>query len=523
MTFPWNSLNLPSDQDYAINERMWYLSGVSKRDKLTEHISVNGSEGTFALGGFYKDVVSKEYIRTLWHRIDVPTKNGVISYVLFIDLNLGNMPPQPVSAVTIPSRFPNAGSLGEAAIYGLEFGFAALVIGLLLVLLLSKVRPQALSSLLVHRHPKEWETDEYFTPVSQAFATRRRITVARGRRDEKGGEQKISFSAWFPMHIVKVNYDQSKNTKNVEYSEIKEDVTLETIDKDPFTRGYEVWQVFRSKWRSEGNCRVCGQEVQYKEDDVSIAEPTIRHRRSQNPSVDPRLDRRSDIKDTKTLEDTIIWHATDVEPKKMGEEYKLTPPPKPRIPQLVQNLSFFEDHLESQRLLAQSRIDVQDCVELSKELFKNRNIRAVCHIDYFQKMVFGGEFSVDALTQGKNIERVLIADKLEDMVRFIKEYRGALEKLLNPRNQELFKLYLENTGVEFDLLGKQHFDLDFAIVYDDELSFVLVSNLSELNQDSNVRGYLSWRKVDVIFFETLFERFIDYRSPLKMEDLQFKS
>jgi hypothetical protein len=525
--FPWNSLNLAKmrPEDWDFKTRPWRKSAYAKPEDTngTELFSIpenNDPTSAFGLSPFYVDAVTGDYTRTLWHRFTVRTEWGKeTTYILCMDLNLSSSLPPLLTGNFMPSWIVERGGLSETLMVGLFSGLIVLVIGSILTLLLSRLRPQLLSYFLVRGQTKEWVTEESYIPIEQAFAPQRSITFIDTNQHQSGVERKVNFSAWFQMNVAKLSFEKSRHDKELSQTEKREEVTLNTIDKDPSIRGYEVWRVFRSRWRSEGSCRLCGQEVKYKATDEPIAEPTIRHRRTQIPAIDTRLATNSAVKDTRALEEAIIWQATDVKPGVLGTAYLLKPGPPPRIPQTIQDLSEFKQSLKAFNMLSQSRIDVGDCVRLSSELFPNRNVRAVCHVDYFRKIA-SDDSSLAALKQGKNIERILVANKPEDMVQFLSRYRDTLEDLLNARNQELFRLYLDDTGVDFSTFGNQRFDLDFAIVYgDNELPLVLASNLSELHSGGSVKGYLSWRMVDVYFFQTLYESFTDKRVILRLDDL----
>lgn len=526
--FPWNSLDLTrmDPKDWEFKKRPWYVSAFAdpkdpKGTELFQFLDNNEPSSAFGLSPFYVDAVTGDYTRTLWHRFTVRNEAGKeVTYILCIDLSLSSSLPPLLTGNVLPSWVVERGGFTETLLVGLLAGLTVLILGSIFTLLLSTFRPQLLSFFLVRRHSREWITKESFTPIYQAFAPQRSITFVNVNKHEDGTERKVSFSAWFQMNVAKLAFDRNDYHKRSTQTEKTEEVTLNTIDRDPSTRGYEVWRVFRSRWRSEGRCRLCGQEVNYEDTDEAVAEPTIRHRRTQVPAIDTRLAANSSVKDTRSLEEAITWHSTDIEPKSLGESYRLTSPPVPRIPQIIQDLSLFKGSLRTLHMLSQSRIEVDDCVGLSSELFPNRNVRAVCHIDYFRKIASGGESSLAALKQGKNIERILVANKPDDMVNFLNKYRTTIEDLLNARNQELFRLYLDDTGVDFNTFGNQRFDLDFAIIYGEgEPPLVLASNLSELSSSSSVRGYLSWRKVDVFFFRTLYESFIDKRVTLRLDDL----
>jgi hypothetical protein len=522
--FPWNSMNLAGDPRYKLKERKWYLSALgtdgNERGEILPFPNNGDPSASFGLSPIYIDAVSKEYARTLWHKFTVVENGHAVTYVLCIDLVPSTSLPPSLFASYLPSWAGKLDNFTESLLLGLISGLAVFSLGSILVLLLSTFWPNLLSIFLVRRKPDAWVNEETFIPISQAFASRRSITFTNVVKNEDGVERKVSFAAWFQMTVAKLTLERNSYNRESNQGEYRDEVTLDAIDKDPSLRGFEVWRVFRSRWRSEGGCRLCDQEVKYKESDKPIAEPTIRHRRAQLPSIDTRLAANSSVSDTKSLEDSITWQATDMEPKTLGMAYRLTSAPVPRIPQTIQELNLFKDTLKTFQMLSQSRIEVNDCVELSIDLFRNRNVRAVCHIDYFRKIASGGESSLAALRQGQNIERILVANKPEDMVDFLTKYRQTIESLLKARNQELFRLYLDDTGVDFNTFGNQRFDLDFAIVYgENEVPLVLASNLSELNSGSSVKGYLSWRKVDVFFFQTLYESFIDKRVTLRLDDL----
>jgi hypothetical protein len=522
--FPWNSRNLPDTPTYNVKERKWYLSayriGDSEGDELLPFSNNGDPTASFGLSPVYIDAVSGTFSRTLWHKFTVNNNGVPVDYILCVDLILSSSLPPSLVSRFLPAGLGTRGGFTESLLLGLMSGLLVLAVGSILVLLLSTFRPNLLSLFLVRRKPKEWVSRESFTPISQAFASRRSITFTNVIKSEDGLERKVSFAAWFQMTVAKLTLERNSYNRDSTQTEYRDEVTLNTIDKDPSVRGFEVWRVFRSRWRSEGKCRLCDQDVNYMEPEEPIAEPTIRHRRTQLPSIDTRLAANSSVSDTKALEDAIAWQATDADPKTLGLGYPLTPAPVPRIPLIIQELNLYKEPLKTFQMLSQSRIEVNDCVELSVDLFRNRNVRAVCHIDYFRKIASGGESSLAALTQGKNIERILVANKPEDMVDFLSRYRETIVSLLHARNQELFRLYLDDTGVDFNTFGNQRFDLDFAIVYgENDVPLILASNLSELNISSSVRGYLSWRKVDVFFFQTLYESFMDKRVTLRLDDL----
>lgn len=529
--FPWNSINLAKHPNWRLKERKWHRSANGLELQGTEILPFpNGGDpsSSFGLSPHYIDAVSGDFARTLWHKFTVRENGEDVTYILCIDLILSSSLPQSPVTEYLPSWFKARGGFIESLLLGVASGLIVLALGSILILLLSKLWPNRLSNFIVRRKPDtkpdakpdDWETEQSFIPIKQAFALSRSITFTNVVKNEEGIEGKVNFSAWFQMAVSKLSLEKSTFKRDLIQTEQRDEVTLGTIDKDPSLRGYEMWQVVSSRRRSEGNCRLCDQAVKYKEADELIARPAIRHRRAQLPSIDARLEPNSSVKDTKALEEAIIWHATDVEPKTLGTEHVLTPPPTLRIPQSIQGLSMFQSALRTYEMLVQSRVEVNDCVKLSIELFRNRNVRAVCHIDYFRKIADDGNDSLAALMQGKNIERILIANKPEDMVNFLSKHHETIVDLVNARNHDLFRLYLDDTGVDFNTFGNQWFDLDFALVYgENDVPMVLASNLSELNSGGNVKGYLSWRKVDVSFFETLYQSFNDKRVTLSLDDL----
>jgi len=200
----------------------------------------------------------------------------------------------------------------------------------------------------------------------------------------------------------------------------------------------------------------------------------------------------------------------------------LKPYPDPRVPPEVKSHNFAREILDKYRLLTEGRYETDDSVELSKELFRNRDVRSACTIHYFQYLIDSGENAMAVLREGNDIERILITDTRDMLDSFITRNRNILINLLSQRkNLQLYTISLDKMHIA---PIETYPELDFAIAYGtDDFKYLIISHPRDKGRGGNIRGYVSWREVDISFCETLFERLKDFKQSLKLDDLKINS
>ena len=501
--YPGSDLTL---SNRPLKEAPWYQSAFEPSKAKPEYVITendNTENDNFGLSRFYPDYASQEYTRTFWHK--VRAKNGV-TYLLCVDLTLGRQDLQTTSGVI--DKIPFVGSyagLGRdwlrAVTAGVIFGVVFLAFGLMSTHLGGRQSTKLARWIISGKPlPKETESGDQFMPFFRAFADREATVIDY---DEHGTSQtkKKAITAWLQMKVTKVEAElvniDHKDT-HVAATKVEE---LGSIDKDPYTRGLERWHIFRDRGSEVGNCRLCGQEVRYKDKESPIGKATIKHGIGSRPMVKLDIDRQSHIKEIKGLEDRIAWQSLALDPIEVKIVKDLDSLPQPRVPKKIQEMRFARELMLKYHLLNEGRYEVDDCIEISKELFNGRNIRAFCKVAYFEKLRGAGADALKVLRIGDNVTRIFITDTKEAMGSFVKENRNELKELLEEKNQQLSVVSLQHLQSE---KIKTYPELDFAIVYDDDFTCVLVSSLSEINKAAKVRGYVSWRKADIEFYDTLF-------------------
>jgi hypothetical protein len=483
-----------------LKEAPWYQSAFDPSKAKPEYV-IPGNED-FGLSPFYPDYASQEHTRTFWHK--VRAENGD-AYLLCVDLTLRRQDQQIarywIDSIPIIDTYAGPGKDWlRAATVGIIFGGVFLALGLILTHLGGQQSNRLACWIIGGKSlPKQTESGDQFMPVFRAFAARGATivdTVEHGKTETK----KTIFNAWLQMKVAKLEAEHANIDSKGAHVAMTQVVELGALDKDPSTRGVEKWHIFRDKGSEVGNCRLCGQEVRYKDKEASIAQVTIKH------GIDPRpmvyIDPRSHIKEIKSLEERIIWQALDVEAIEVKVARDLDAPPQPRVPIKIQKMRFAMELMSKYRLLNEGRYEVDDCIEISKELFNGYNVKAFCKVAYFEKLRGAGADALKVLCMGDTVARIFITDTEDAMRSFVKENRVELKELLDQKNQQLFVASLEDLQIE---KIKAFPELDFAIVYDEDFKCVLVSNLNAVSKAAKVRGYVSWREADVAFYETLFQ------------------
>jgi hypothetical protein len=487
-----------------LKETPWYQSAFEPSKAEPEYV-ISGNKD-FALSRFYPDYASQEYTRTFWHK--VRATNGV-TYLLCVDLTLERQDLQTardwIDGILFIFIGPYAGPGRDwlrAATVGIIFGGGFLTFGLILTHSGSRQSTKLARWIISEKSlPKQTESGDQFMPVFRAFAARG-ATIVDTDEHGTGETKKMAFTAWLQMKVTKVEAELVKINRKDSHVAMTQVVELGTLDKDLFTRGLERWRIFRDKGSEVGNCRLCGQEVRYKDKEVPIAQVTIKHGIDSRPMVKLDIDTRSHIKEIKSLEERIVWQALDVDPIEVKMARDLDAPPQPRVPIKIQKMRFASELMLKYRLLNEGRYEVDDCIEISKELFNGRNVRAFCKVAYFEKLRGAGADALKVLRMGDNVMRIFITDTKDAMSSFVKKNRDGLKELLDQKNQQLSVVSLEDLQIE---KIKDYPELDFAIVYDEDFTCVVVSSLNKISQAAKVYGYVSWREADVAFFETLFQ------------------
>jgi hypothetical protein len=484
-----------------LKDTPWYQSAFEPSKAAPEYVITENAN--FGLSRFYPDYASQEYTRTFWHKVQA--KNGV-TYLLCVDLTLDRQDLQTTRAVI--DKIPFIGSyagLGRdwlrAATVGVICGGVFLAFGLMLTHLGGQQSTKLARWIISGKPlPKQTESGDQFIPMFRAFADRDATIIDY---DEHGTSQtkKKAFTAWLQMKVTKIEAELVNIDRKDTHVTATKVVELGTLDKDPYTRGLERWYIFRDKGSEVGKCRLCGQEVRYKDKELPIAQVTIKHGIDSRPMVKLDIDTRSHIKEIKGLEDRVVWQSLDMDPIEVKIVQDLDAPPRPRVPPKIQKMRFARELMLKYRLLNEGRYEVDDCIEISKELFNGRNVRAYCKAAYFEKLRGAGAEALKVLRIGDNVTRIFITDTKEAMGSFVKENRDELKELLEQKNQQLSVVSLEHLQIE---KIKSYPELDFAIVYDDDFKCVVVSSLSEINKAAKVRGYVSWREADIEFYDTLF-------------------
>lgn len=324
------------------------------------------------------------------------------------------------------------------------------------------------------------------------------------------------------MNVAKLQQETERIRQRTASSTVTETMNLDNLDNDIHTRGIEKWEIYRRRGQWVGRCRLCSQEVRYQDKEVRIAEATIKHGVDPVPDVSLNIDTHWHSTDTPTIKNSIIWQALDTETKHIGDDYELKTYPRPRVPQEVQSHNFAREILDKYRLLAEGRYETDDSIELSKELFKNRHVRSACTLSYLQHLIDSGDNAIAVLREGNDIERILIAETKETLDAFIEKNRHILLSLLSHRkNLQLYTVSLDKMRIA---PIEVYPELDFAIAHGaGDFKYLIVSHPSDRGRGGNMRGYVSWREVDISFCETLFERLKDFKQSLKADDLKTDS
>jgi hypothetical protein len=504
--------------------RPWYKSALTPSIPDTppsEHL-VSGEPAAFGLVSFYPDFVGKNFMRTFWHRITV---NGV-DYLICVDLVLtpkdlryrndffDNIPPVKNSSI-------GGGGYTRAAKVGVMSGVTFLALGLAFTLLGGKwSNGLARRIITADISSKESETGDRFRPFFRALAAR--DTSRSIHSDTTVGAsaiRKTSLSALIVMNVSELRHEEQRIRQKTSSRTVTEAMRLDTLDNDIHTRGIEKWDIYRRKGQWVGRCRLCSQEVLYQDKEVRIGEANIKHGVDSKPDVSLNIDTHWHSTDSPTIKDSVIWQVLDTKTRHLGNDYELKPYPPPRVPDEVQSHSFAREILENYRLLSEGRYETADAVELSKELFRNRDVRSACTIPYLQHLIESGDTEAGVLRVGNDIERILIGDSQEVLAAFIEQHRGFLASLLTQRKN----LHLYTVSLDKMRIGpiETYPELDFAIAHGaEDFKYLVITHPDERGRGGNMRGYVSWREVDISFCETLFERLKDFKQSLKLDDLK---
>ena len=514
--YPGNSQTLES---YDISTRDWYKSpmlGSPKSEQVITNKDINLE--TFGLVPSYYDFVTKGSTRTLWHKISIKDAGSEVTYMICVDFILDTEKAMVVKDFIdrIPpysdiNRFGLLRALKIAIISSLFFA----TLGFLLVIMFGK----SASRLFIakRRLHETQESGDKIKPVFQAYAAQDKSTreFQRSNYASTSTTTKVSFLSLIPMNVFKLQIEKGKISDRREVVIQSEKIELGSLDNDMHTRGLEKWHIYRHQSLHSGSCRLCGQDIRFQDKEVKIGEATIKHRTISKPEVNLSIEADRDRINPKDLKERIIWTSLGLKPTKVGGDYELGEFFEPRIPTQLLKFNFVSRLIDNFQLINEGRHEVSDCTDVSKEIFKDHNVKAVCRIEYFVKAIQRGGDTLAAFQTGENIERTFIADTKEELEGFADQYKTQLLDLLKTSNQQLYTLSFDRMKVES--IGDFP-EMDFALAYGD-FTMLIVANTNDLTSSDNVRGYVSWRNVDVLFFETLLEKLTGTRRPLEKEDL----
>ncbi len=282
-------------------------------------------------------------------------------------------------------------------------------------------------------------------------------------------------------------------------------------------RGKEFWKITKSK-KLLGNCPTCDEPIKLsiEEDNLDYI-MVIKHGAQDMPEVIPWSKSAEDPPPPKWIKSSLIEHVlkSNRSIKHSKNSRKTLSDTSPfDIPNQLKGYVPLINMQQAYTILQSGRYNSENIINLSRYLYENSNVKAVCRVGYFKRLLELGEKGEGFLYIGDRIERILIAFSTEEFKSTKEWFEREGKKKIIPSAQVC--LYIINV-LDLPEGLREYRKWDFAIVdssrYTDSHvdidgfiggSLVITSDYSDQLDDDNLSGMVSWRFTDVAFYETLY-------------------
>ncbi len=192
---------------------------------------------------------------------------------------------------------------------------------------------------------------------------------------------------------------------------------------------------------------------------------------------------------------------------------RISEPDLAPIPQQLEKYYEIQDCVTMFQDICSGRVECMDVFGLTSHAFSNSPVRAVCQPKYLEQLLALEENSaLKPLSNALWIHRTIIFDTRDQLQETVDSYKTQVEHLLagSPSRLKLWAFSLDMLGGELaDYQG-----WDFAFVGEKDQRIVIASRVDDLltyQPGGNLRGIVSWRKIDINYFEYLYSQISNSR------------
>ena len=503
--------------NFKFDDRIWYNTSIGEDaytgagDRKPGHGEQITSNPDIGLTPFYGDFVSNGFMRTLWYRFNIgDSKYVVCADVIMAAPEVMNIPG--ILGTFLPASSNFAGKLFNSILYGIIVGLALMLLGIAFVVFGGPWANRVGRSYIFGKSVQgESQSSRWYVvePISKAYAKyAESVSITQGNTIHSSEKETQKSSIGLPSSYLNFEFEQqSREERSMQLTQFQ---TLSVPQEQKLKiRGKELWTIYKRRQRL-GTCRLCDQEIAYYGEEQRIGSVEIIHRMNHEPEVDFKRKRRNVEADARSIEDNMQWHALNIDDKNYEQGTQpLEIYPTPRIPEQLSKYNFIKNLILRNRRLNEGRYVAEDLLNISTYMLEGNIVLSVHRVNHMKKLLSEPEGMAN-LKLGKDVKRLIIASRKEELNRFLYDYGRFITELKNNTSQKILTASFEgSTLTALDLYKELNFSI---LTFQDKTDVVIVSSPEVWN-----KGYVSWREADVLYFLALFKQLEDIASEPQIE------
>jgi len=522
-TFPGNDQEYWNENDnrpYNPKDRPWFKEAMyGKGDDLY------ANHDDIGLSSVYDDFSEHlDSVRTLWHKVEVNDDSSKRTYVIGIDFYLSNNAfSAGITDLINKKDIPSIKNIVifDSMMHGLIVSFLIFILGLFFIFIgplsfarffvfgLSSYKSLSVNKEILAEYMGLVAYDDLNNNSFKLEETNKKI-------DDNSFSRKLSVGAQSnKLFNILASLESKKSHSQQKISMVQAIHNQEINSLYTGIRGKEFWKITKSEGIL-GSCPTCGEVIKVAPEEQNWEQVmVINHVAQDIPEVLTLLT--NGVEPQEWIKNSLTEHilkSNQYIDQSSNLQKTLYETARFKIPYQLKNYPPLAKMQNDFHILQSGRYNSGDMINLSKHLYKNSYVKAVCRVGYFKLLLEMEKNGEGFLFVGESIERILIAFTTEEFEITKRWFESEGKNKI--RKDDQISLYLVNI-LDLPEGLREYRRWDFAIV-DSSIStnsnanmlknmgstVVITSDYNDGSNSEEISGAVSWRLADVTFYETLY-------------------